>query len=399
MIQLEARKSDCCNQAKFEARLYACLQCVDVDLCQECYASGTVFGSHQRNHTCVWQRTGQNSFSCSCGERHIIRTLFTEHFTSERHQNWANGTTGSTQTTTTTNNSSTDATDSHVIGASSPSTPTASSAPSETMDRRARVNELLGTYHPSNQSSNVPTTSSYSSIRDDSSPSYTSSYRSRSPSRYNPENSNYAQRRARLGLDNNDDSTPSYSATRRARLGLDNDDDNNSSYTSRRSRLGLDNDSAGDSYTSRYARQRSERESSASDISRMSRNLERSVSSILSGDYRRGAESRSFIEEYENDRRARNGLSRLGSEEPSTSRSTRYGADEEEPSGNGGLSKEEEEMAAKNLGGLTKKKRKKESVLAGTKKRNNVKISKLKPRGYRKKLFNKKKKSLIWKRN
>lgn len=33
------------------------------------------------------------------------------------------------------------------------------------MDRRARVNELLGTYHPSNQSSNVPTTSSYSSLR------------------------------------------------------------------------------------------------------------------------------------------------------------------------------------------------------------------------------------------
>ena len=148
-----------------------------------------------------------------------------------------------------------------------------------TMDRRARVNELLGTYHPSNQSSNVPTTNSYSSLRstsragdylnpgpvaerrlrigfyvtnipklftwscrfeptwsterrssaislgDDSSPSYTPSYRSRSPSRYNPENSNYAQRRARLGLDNNDDSTPSYSATRRARLGLDNDDD------------------------------------------------------------------------------------------------------------------------------------------------------------------------------
>jgi len=142
------------------------------------------------------------------------------------------------------------------------------------MDRRARVNELLGTYHPSNQSSNVPTTNSYSSLRrtsgdylnpgpvaerrlrngfikfrplksskifqadfsterrpsaistgDDSSPSYTSSYRARSPSRYNPDNSNYAQRRARLGLDNNDDSTPSYIATRRARLGLDNSND------------------------------------------------------------------------------------------------------------------------------------------------------------------------------
>ena len=115
------------------------------------------------------------------------------------------------------------------------------------MDRRARVNELLGTYHPSNQSSNVPTTNSYSSLRrtsgdylnpgpvaerrlsaisngDDSSQSFTSS---RSPSRYNPENSNYAQRRARLGLDNNDDSltTTSYSATRRARLGLDNTND------------------------------------------------------------------------------------------------------------------------------------------------------------------------------
>ena len=75
----------------------------------------------------------------------------------------------------------------------------------------------------------------------------------------------------------------------------------------------------------------------------------------MSGDYRRGAESRSFIEEYENDRRARNGLSRLGSEEPSTSRPSRYGADEEEPTGNGGLSKEEEEMAAKKLGWVDEK--------------------------------------------
>ncbi|CBY41123.1 unnamed protein product, partial [Oikopleura dioica] len=174
------------------------------------------------------------------------------------------------------------------------------------------------------------------STGDDSSPSYTSSYRARSPSRYNPENSNYAQRRARLGLDNNDDSTTSYTATRRARLGLDS---------------GLDN-SSGTDYSSRYARQRSERESTASDISRMSRNLERSVSSILSGDYRRGAESRSFIEDYENDRRARNGLSRTGTggDEPSTSRTSRFGLEEEEPAQNGGMSKEEEEMAAKKLG-------------------------------------------------
>ena len=61
------------------------------------------------------------------------------------------------------------------------------------------------------------------------------------------------------------------------------------------------------------------------------------------------------MEDYENDRRARNGLSRIGNDEPSTSRSSRFGIDEEEPTQNGGMSKEEEEMAAKKLGWVDEK--------------------------------------------
>jgi len=163
---------DCCNQVKLEKTLYSCLQCIDVDLCKECYTAGTPFGSHRRTHTCVWQRAGTSSFTCSCGERHIIRTLFEEHLKSERHQNWVNGVT-SGNTGTDNNSTNQDSTDSHVSSSpsnnyspSSPSsyTPTTPSTPSGEMTSRSRTADLLGTYLPSNQSSAVPSTSSYSTL-------------------------------------------------------------------------------------------------------------------------------------------------------------------------------------------------------------------------------------------
>lgn len=103
-----------------------------------------------------------------------------------------------------------------------------------------------------------------------------------------------------------------------------------SSYSSRRNRL-EDTDTASSSYSSRYTPTTS-RSSGAEEINRLSRNLERSVSSILSGDYRRDRENREAIDSYSD--RIRNAgrdssYSRSRDEEPATSSyragSSRYG--------------------------------------------------------------------------
>merc|ERR1712130_87283 len=233
-------------------------------------------------------------------------------------------------------------------------------------DRRARVNELLGTYHPAHQSTNVPTTSSYSNIgtgrsssrlgtdyldtytsrrmsnvSDDGSPSRTRYGdigrstspigRSRSPSRYNPD-------------------LPSYSGTRS-------------------NRFTEDTATPSSSYSSRYTPSTStSRSSGADEINRLSRNLERSVSSILSGDYRRDRENREFLESYQERARANGSGTRdtLSSRDttrdnPSTSRTRGlYGETSRstEPSSgetSSGLSKEEEEAAKKKIGWVDEK--------------------------------------------
>jgi hypothetical protein len=170
------------------------------------------------------------------------------------------------------------------------------------MDRRNRVNDLLGQYHPANQSSNVPSNSSYSTVnatrrnsRDyldtysssrrlsnvsagDGSPpraySRTTSEitRTRSPSRYNPETS-YTARSSRFDTG---DSTSPYSS----RYTPSRDTGTTIPTTTTASSL------------------RSGRTSGADEINRLSRNLERSVSSILSGDYRRARDNTEFIENY-----------------------------------------------------------------------------------------------------
>lgn len=344
---------DCCNQVKLEKTLYSCLQCIDVDLCKECYTAGTPFGSHRRTHTCVWQRAGTSSFTCSCGERHIIRTLFEEHLKSERHQNWVNGVT-SGNTGTDNNSTNQDSTDSHVSSSpsnnyspSSPSsyTPTTPSTPSGEMTSRSRTADLLGTYLPSNQSSAVPSTSSYSTLSRASSyldPPSTSSYTRR--------NSNYSEDSLRPSVSPSRYGTTDYDTTTSRRNRYDPD----SYSTTRSSRYG--NDSETPSYTSRYSRdsgsssfpttETAPRSARTLELDRLSRNLDRNVASILSGDYQR-----------RRDRDDSTLGSSLGSSlnETTTSRRSRFNRTPSPERNADGLTAEEAEAAAKKIGWVDEK--------------------------------------------
>lgn len=189
-------------------------------------------------------------------------------------------------------------------------------------DRRARVNELLGTYHPANQSTNVPTPSSYSSVGSTRASSrtgtdYLDTYSARRLSNVSDEHSP-----SRAYLRTNSEYTPDRASTSAARSRSPSRYDTSGSYTGRRNRYDDDTTSSGTSYSSRYTPTAStsytptastsytptattSRTSGSDEINRLSRNLERSVSSILSGNYRRERDNREFMESYQSERRAR----------------------------------------------------------------------------------------------